>query len=77
MANPHLLAHRQFKKGTARRMKKDPAPEDETPTFSGGGGSKTMKVVKPKGLPKKPKVHPHRAHAGARSKRAVPNKGQS
>lgn len=69
MANQHLLAHRQFH----GKLKKDPSP-DENPTFSGGAGSKTMKVERPKGLLKKPKVHPHRAHAGARSKRAIPNK---
>lgn len=71
MADSHLLAHRQFR---GKKMKKDPTPEDENPQFSGGSGSKTMKVEKPKGLLKKPKVHPHRAHAGIRSKRAMPNK---
>jgi hypothetical protein len=69
MAHSHLNP-RQFK---GRALTKDPSP-DESPTFSGGTGSKTMKVERPKGLLKKPKVHPHRAHAGARSKRAMPIK---
>lgn len=50
---------------------RDPTPPNETPVFGGGGGSKTMKIDKPKGLKKNPKKHPHRDHAGVRSKRAI------
>lgn len=65
----HLLAHRQFRKGSPRKLKKDPSPEEE-PKFSVGQGSKTMTLDKPGGLPAPKKKHPHRNHAGARSRRA-------
>ena len=56
------------------KRRKDPMVKNEHPVFSGGQGSKTMPVEKPKGLKKSPKKHPHRNHAGVRSKRAVQNK---
>jgi hypothetical protein len=55
-------------------VKKDPSLSSEKATFSGGSGSKTMRVERPKGLPKAQKRHKHRDHAGVRSKRAIQNK---
>lgn len=59
------LNPRQFSK---KPMKKDPG-EQKAANFEGSNNTKTMSIDKPK-LPSAPKRHPHRRHAGARSKRA-------
>ena len=63
MAAP--LSTHQFK----GHMTKDPVHDKRPPKFGGGKGSKTM-LIESKGLPTAPKIHPHRRHAGKRTRRA-------
>ena len=64
-ASPHLHPI-QF----SARAKKDPVHDKRKPRFSGQGGSKTMAVEAGQNLPTVPKRHPHRKHAGKRTRRA-------
>lgn len=59
-----MLSDMQF----GKKVKKDPG-DQKTAAFEGANKTKTMSIDKPK-LPAAPKRHPHRRHAGARSKRA-------
>jgi hypothetical protein len=58
------LHPRQF----GRRMRKDPG-EKQSPNFGEPNVSKTMDIDRPK-IPKGPARHPHRRHAGRRTRRA-------
>lgn len=49
--------------------KKDPKSDDRKVSFAGQEEAKTMRIDVAR-LPKPPRRHPHRKHAGARSRRA-------
>lgn len=49
--------------------RKDPGEKKKAKFGADPAGSKTM-AVESAGLPKAPKRHPHRRHAGARTRRA-------
>jgi len=64
-AGNSVISGQQF----STKGKKDPNSDKRKPKFTGSEEAKTMQVDVAR-LPKPPRRHPHRRHAGARSRRA-------